>query len=610
MRESRTFNQILILAALISVLTGLLLPWWGGYRLLAHHEQETAANLTAWLSSAEQDRVSSLPGIAQFSYEQPLPPQSSAWWFGSAAETKQLIVGETPFFYQLDTHFATRYWLSLSLPLMVISLMLFIGLYVRWSKEHQRHEQHLHDLIVNTDPELATGDTPLEQSIIQWHQAYQNQIETLQQQLSEAHQQSHQDSLTNLGNRYAFRRDLTQLLNDENKLAVSTLLMIRATALNEINNRLDHQAGDQYLQDITRIVRKAIQPMLGAKAYRTTGTDIAVLIKGQCDPLAQSLGTQLHQDFNHYQHLHGLDCTAYMGFTQLLPGQSPEQVLVRVDSALAHAQVNEPNSWQVVHKNEDDKDLGETQWRQRLEAILEEERIHLMVQPVQFKRADQPGYNEILSRFPNETDGWYPSSTVFAMLQRLDLSMHFERKIIETAIHRIATKNLSTQRWAINLTPASLQHPSFVIWLERILLRDVNVTSSLVFELDEHILEYQLVAGKRLIEMLRRCGARSAISKFGHGYGSFRQIKELKPDYIKLDAQLVKHLQDDSANQQFVRMIVDLAQRLGCQVIAEGVETPEQKRTLDTMYIDGIQGYLIARPTDLDGFSRRAVSSA
>lgn len=609
MREGRSFNQILILAALISVLVGLLLPWWASYQLLVHQGEDVAANLSIWLDTAEHMHESSLPGIAEFSYGQPLPPQSSAWWFGTIAESKQLALGSTPFFYQLDTRFATRHWLSLSLPLMATGLLLFIGLYLRWTRESRKHELHLHDLITNRSPERITGDTPLEQSIIQWHQSYQGQIDSLQQQLSEAHQQSHQDSLTNLGNRYAFRRDLTQLLNDENKLSVSTLLMIRATALHDINHRLDHQAGDQYLQDITRIVRKAIQPMLGAKAYRTTGTDIAVLIKGQCDPLAQSLGTQLHQDFNHYQHLHGLDCTAYMGFTQLLPGQSPEQVLVRVDSALAHAQVNEPNSWQVVHKNEEDRDLGETQWRQRLEHIMEEDRIHLMVQPVQFKRSDMPGYNEILARFPNDSGGWYPSSTVFAMLQRLDLSMHFEQKIIEMTIHCIASKNLSTQRWAINLTPASLQHPSFVIWLERILLRDVNVTSSLVFELDEHILEYQLVAGKRLLEMLRRCGARSAISKFGHGYGSFRQIKELKPDYIKLDTQLVRHLQDDSANQQFVRMIVDLAQRLGCRVIAEGVETPEQKRTLDTMYIDGIQGYLIAKPTDLDSFSQRTASA-
>ncbi|MDA7746872.1 EAL domain-containing protein, partial [Psychromonas sp.] len=55
----------------------------------------------------------------------------------------------------------------------------------------------------------------------------------------------------------------------------------------------------------------------------------------------------------------------------------------------------------------------------------------------------------------------------------------------------------------------------------------------------------------------------------------------------------------DSANQQFVRMIIDVAHRMDCQVIAEGIEHLEQKQTLEAMYIDGIQGFLIARPTPL-----------
>ncbi|MGR7920719.1 EAL domain-containing protein [Zobellella denitrificans] len=600
MRETRPFGQVLLLAGAILILLSLLLPWWASYRALAHQERQIDERLAQLL--AEDHHPGLLPGLAELSIGQPLASDSQAWWFGQAAGNHRRVVAQTPVFYRLDTRPASQQWLLLSLPLGLTTLLVFGGLYLRWSRESREKEQHLRALLLDPELNQLGGRDPVEQGIVGLHQSYREQIESLQQQLGEAHQQSHQDSLTALGNRYAFRRDLTLMLSDDNKLATATLMIVRASALQDTNSRLGFQAGDQYLQDIARLIRKTIQPVLGARAYRINGSDIAVLAKGQCEHLADSLGTQLHQDLNHYQRLHELDCAAYMGFTQLLPGQSPEQVLIRADAALAKAQGGEPNGWRIVLQNQEDEDLGESQWRQRLQAMLEEDRIQLLVQPVQIRKPGMPGYNEIYSHFPNGSGGYYPTTTVFAMVQRLDMSMQFEQKIIEMSLRQIIQKDIPAQRWALNLTPASLQQNSFLIWLERVLLRDMNITSNLVFELDEHVLEHQLVAGKRLLEMIRRCGARSAVSKFGHGYGSFRLLKEVKPDYIKLDAQLVKHLEEDSTNQQFVRMIVDLAQRLGCHVIAEGVETAEQKRVLESMYIDGVQGYLVAKPGDLATF--------
>ncbi|PSJ38170.1 GGDEF domain-containing protein [Zobellella taiwanensis] len=606
MRETRPFSQALLLAAFICLLLGVLLPWWSAYRTLAEQQLQLHRQLPALLAA---DRPQAeLPGVAEWSRERPLDSTTPAWWFGKAAAGQQLMLEQTPVFYRLDSRPATRLWLMSSVPLTLVNLLLFTGLYRRWRRESREREQYFQTLLLDPEQGQLGGRDPVEQGIIGLHQRYREQLDELQRQLSEAHQQSHQDSLTALGNRYAFRRDLTLMLTDENKLATATLMIVRASSLQNINSRLGFQAGDQYLQDIARLVRKVIQPQLGARAYRISGTDIAVLAKGQCEPLAQSLGTQLQQALHHYQHVHELDCAAYIGFTQLLPGQSPETVLIRADSALAQAQGGEPNGWRMVLRHNDDEDMGESQWRQRLQSMLEQDGIQLMVQPARLLKPAMPGYNEIFSHFPNGKGGSYPATTVFAMLQRLDMSMLFEQKIIETTLRQIASRDMPAQRWAINLTPASLQQNSFLIWLERVLLRDVNITSCLVFELDEHVLEHQLVAGKRLLDMIRRCGARSAVSKFGHGYGSFRLLKELKPDYIKLDAQLVRHLEDDSANQQFVRMIIDLAQRLGCHVVAEGVETDAQKQLLETMYIDGIQGYLISKPLPLAEFKGLALS--
>ncbi|WP_417606512.1 EAL domain-containing protein [Oceanimonas baumannii] len=602
MRESRSFSQALLCVALILMLLSVLLPWWAARSSLAMQQQQLNQQLPALLS--ELPAQPRLPGISAFSRASPPLLPEQAWWFGELAQPQQL--GQTPVFYTLDTGAATRQWLSVSAPLALLSLILCVALQFRLHRVQKARQQYLLTLLQQPEPTANSLSDPLAQEIMALHRRHQQQQQELQQKLEEAQLQSQRDSLTTLGNRYAFRRDLTHQLANENRLATATLMMVRAIALQDINSRHGFQAGDQYLQNIARLIRKVIQSRIGAHAYRISGSDIAVLLPGQCDPLASSLGSELQQELYHYQNIHELDCVAYIGFTQLLPGQSPESILIRADSALAQAQSGEPNGWRIVMKNSDDEDLGESQWRQRLQSMLDGDQILLMIQPARLLKPSLPGYNEVFTHFPDENGGVYPSSTVFAMLQRLGMSMLFEQKIIEMILQQVALHDLPGQRWAINLTPASLQQSSFLIWLERVLMRNSNVTASLVFELDEHVLEHQLSHGKRLIEMLRRSGARSAISKFGHGYGSFRLLKDIKPDYVKLDPELVRHLEDDSANQQFVRMIIDLAQRLGCHVVAEGVETEDQKRLLETMYIDGVQGYLVSKPLPLAEFSTQA----
>ncbi|NHI00551.1 EAL domain-containing protein [Oceanimonas sp. MB9] len=611
MRGAPPFGRSLLLGATVFILLSLLLPWWSALNALGDQERLARQQLATRLNQQAEPAPLTLPGVADIYHQAPPGETGKAWWFGDSASIQQLEVEQGAVFYLLNTGPATRHWLSTSLPLVAATLLLFGGLYYRWRRQQTQRQHTLQAMLQNAElAGAAAGPDAIAKSISDLHQQHKEQLNALQKELDAARLQSQQDSLTTLGNRFAFRRDLIHMLGNENRLATATLMLVRASSLQDINSRNGFQAGDQYLQDISRLIRKVIQTHPGAHAYRVNGSDIAVLLEGQCNPLAKSLGGQLRQELHHYQHVHELDCAAYIGFTQLLPGQSPESVLIRADSALAQAQSGEPNGWRVVLKNSDDEDMGESQWRQRLQSILEGDKVRLMVQPARLLKPSLPGYNEIFTHFPNDKGGNYPASTVFAMLQRLGMSMLFEQKIIEMILRQVAACEVPAQRWAINLTPASLQQNSFLIWLERVLMRNINVTAALVFELDEHVLEHQLTNGKRLLEMIRRTGARSAISKFGHGYGSFRLLKELKPDYVKLDPELVHHLEDDSANQQFVRMIIDLAQRLGCHVVAEGVETEDQKRMLETMYIDGVQGYLVSKPVPLTGFKGLTLTSA
>ncbi|MGL4506606.1 MAG: EAL domain-containing protein, partial [Aeromonas sobria] len=311
------------------------------------------------------------------------------------------------------------------------------------------------------------------------------------------------------------------------------------------------------------------------------------------------LGQDLKMAFDHYQDQHELESTAYSGLTKLNSGQKIEAVLARADLALARAQTETINGW-AIQQDDNVSDLqGQHHWREVLTEVLAQERLSFTYQPIQPLHRSMLAYNEIYTRFSGNDGTALPTDTLFAMAQRLDLVMRLEQLVITHIMRQYRAFGANQSRWGINLSPNLLQNSAFLIWLDRQLIKDPNTSANLVFELDEENLERNLTGAKRVFELLRRNGSRSAIANFGKGIGSFTLFRELKPDYIKLDPALITGLEQDQTNQQFVRMIVDVSHRMGCQVIAEGVEQLGQKQLLQGMYVDGLQGYLIARPQPL-----------
>lgn len=418
-----------------------------------------------------------------------------------------------------------------------------------------------------------------------------------------------QDSLTGISNRKKFRFDLSANLNDTENVSTSLLAIIRATELNSINQTRGFARGDQYLQDVAKLVSEVLKKFtatltVGSKKkpelYRLSGSDFAIIVPNSTMAMANQLIKDLHHSFDQYMAEHELESTAYTGITFIKPGQTEEQVLSRADRALSEAQTSAVNSGTIKSETDDDFLKGESQWAGIIQNIIDNRSITLQQQPILSLSFNARCYNEIFTRFVNEEGQNYPTETVIAMAQRHDLLTKLEQTIIESILLRYRKNNLTNQRWGINLSINALISTSFVIWLERQLLKNAEICSNIVFEISENILECNIPAAIRLFDMFRRVNVKSCICKFGNGLGSFRLYRELKPDYIKLDPTLVDTLERDHTSQIFVRTIVEVSHRMGCIVIAEGVEEYSQKQMLESMYIDAVQGYLIAKPGPLN----------
>ncbi|WP_338884664.1 GGDEF domain-containing protein [Aeromonas hydrophila] len=448
------------------------------------------------------------------------------------------------------------------------------------------------------DPTCLT--TPEAQAALQQLLAHFNEAERdAHRQISELHNQATQDELTQLQNRHAFRRDMTELLQRDQDTQTATLVLIRATELGKLNAQRGFQSGDAYIKDIANIITRVVSRFPGHQVYRISGADFAVLVQPVANIPPPLLGRDLKIAFDHYQQQHELESAAYSGLTRLSSGQKIEAILARADLALARAQTETVNGWAIQQDDSVVELQGQHHWKLVLAELLEQERISFTYQPIQPMHRSMLAYNEIYTRFSSADGTVLPTDTLFAMAQRLDMVMRLEQMLVTHVMRQYRAFSSNQSRWGINLSSNLLQNSAFLIWLDRQLLNDPNTSANLVFELDEEHLERNLTGAKRVFELLRRNGSRSAICNFGKGIGSFNLFRELKPDYIKLDPALITGLEQDLTNQQFVRMIVDVSHRMGCQVIAEGVEQLGQKQLLQGMYVDGLQGYLIAKPQQL-----------
>lgn len=491
----------------------------------------------------------------------------------------------------------------LTLLLILATSLLGFGLLIRLvmglqQADRERQEQVWCRALQLRDPTCL--ETPTAQAALQQLLAHFNEAELdAHRQINELHNQATQDELTQLQNRHAFRRDMTELLQRDQDTQTATLVLVRATELGKLNAQRGFQSGDAYIKDIANLINKVVSRFPGHQVYRISGADFAVLVRPEANIPPPLLGRDLKIAFDHYQQQHELESAAYSGLTRLSSGQKIEAILARADLALARAQTETVNGWAIQQDDNVVELQGQHHWKLVLTELLEQERIDFTYQPIQPMHRSMLAYNEIYTRFSSADGTVLPTDTLFAMAQRLDMVMRLEQMLVIHVMRQYRAFGSNQSRWGINLSSNLLQNSAFLIWLDRQLLNDPNTSANLVFELDEEHLERNLTGAKRVFELLRRNGSRSAICNFGKGIGSFNLFRELKPDYIKLDPALITGLEQDLTNQQFVRMIVDVSHRMGCQVIAEGVEQLGQKQLLQGMYVDGLQGYLIARPQPL-----------
>jgi EAL domain-containing protein (putative c-di-GMP-specific phosphodiesterase class I) len=185
------------------------------------------------------------------------------------------------------------------------------------------------------------------------------------------------------------------------------------------------------------------------------------------------------------------------------------------------------------------------------------------------------------------------------ILEETGLILEVGRWALQEAMATYAgwrARGLQPPRIAVNVSAIQLKHPGFVGDLERIFGPVPAADRGLDIEITESLLMEDISGAIGKIEALHRLGVEIAIDDFGTGYSSLAYINKLPIQMLKIDRSFVHGMADDADSTSIVSSIIGLAQGLRLKVIAEGVETEEQRQLLKGLRCDQIQGYLIGRP--------------
>lgn len=207
---------------------------------------------------------------------------------------------------------------------------------------------------------------------------------------------------------------------------------------------------------------------------------------------------------------------------------------------------------------------------------------------------------EILLRWYNPRQGWISPEVFIPIAEDHHLIAPLTRYVItETARQRELFPDDPQFHIGINVAPSHLRHGELLKDLHN-LWYNMHPTQQLVIELTER--DALLDADSRMMRELRRKGTKIAIDDFGTGNSALAWLEKLHPDILKIDKSYTTAIGTDAVNSTVIDMIIALGQRLHIELVAEGVEQPQQAFYLRQQGVQLLQGFLFARPMPINDF--------
>jgi len=380
-----------------------------------------------------------------------------------------------------------------------------------------------------------------------------------------------------------------------------TLLSLDLDRFKPVNDSLGHAAGDHVLQEVARRLQIAVLPT--DTVARFGGDEFAVLLESVNDS-AQAADAAARI-------LHALEIPLEIDGKQVFPrasigiclvdreNESPEaaELLRNADVAMYMAKRDSKGSYRVFEPTMHERVVERLELRSELQRAIDEDQLALHYQPVVRLEGHEILGVEALLRWMHPTRGTIPPNQFIPLAEETGLIIPMGRWVLETACAEGVLLHTRFPRseplaMSVNLSVRQLQSESIVADVRSALEKSGLTPGALVLEITESVMMADTdFAVQRLCE-LKDLGVRLAMDDFGTGYSSLSYLSRFPVDILKMDRSFV----GAGENVALQSAIIALGASLELEVVAEGIELPEQERSLHDLGCELGQGFLFARP--------------
>lgn len=398
--------------------------------------------------------------------------------------------------------------------------------------------------------------------------------------------------------RSALVQRLDELMADQMPANRSVVVLAAAIDdLTQINDDFGHEATDEILIAVQERLRGVMRTR--DRLMRYSSNRFAIILTG-C-PVGQ-IETAARRFIRAVSKL-AIETSRGIALTRIRIGAALAPDLTRhsgallsaAEAALMEARRGPLESVVIARGVEPSRASGAGSMDHDALGALNERRIKLARQPVVRAGDRSIAFHEGLVRIERPDGSYFAPGDLLPMLERRGLVRLFDHRVLELAVSGLARETEAVL--SINVSPLSLTDP---VWLDalRLLMRTHSgVASRVIVEVTETATISHAQESLKVIHAIKDTGCRVAIDDFGAGHTSLRHLRDFPIDILKLDGAFTQNLARSTDDRFFVRTLLDLAQHLGVETVAEWVDNEPAARMLTDWGVTYLQGHLTGAAT-------------
>ncbi len=419
------------------------------------------------------------------------------------------------------------------------------------------------------------------------------------QQESLLEQRANFDDLTGHLNKIRLREALDTAVQYNQRYKVSGgYLAVGIDKLSMVNDAYGYEIADAVIIEISRRIERCLRT---SDTIGRIGGDRFGLILAHCDESGLRIAAEkiLHAFRSEPIESPGgsVHVTVSIGGV-CFPGfvRTAHDAMTSAESALQEAKSSGRNCFIEFKLSEEqrDKQRQNIAVGEQVMKALEDGRIVLAYQPVVCAKTFQTKYCETLLRMLGEDGGIVAAGVFVPIAEKLGLVRLLDLRALELAITElIAYPEVSV---AVNVSSLTVTDPAWMRKLKGLIRGRPTIASRLMVEITETAALEDSEVTSRFVAEVRGLGSKVALDDFGSGYTSFRHMKSLTVDVVKIDGAFVTDIEKNAENQVFIKTLMSLADGFGLQTVAECIETESEAKILSGEGADYLQGWYFGKP--------------